>query len=104
MKIIVIHLASTQRSIDNLFQFNSSYKTTVTNENISNEISIGSGISNGFLKLFFVKKRDEITGWVAYHYNKVKNRFSEINNGDEFLADQNKSHEIKTIAITKPGI
>lgn len=88
------------RRIDNLFQFNSSYKTTVTNENISNEISIGSGISNGF-EVILRKKTGSITGWVAYHYNKVKNRFSEINNGDEFLADQNKSHEIKTIAITK---
>ena len=47
------------RSIDNLFQFNSSYKTTITNENISNEISIGSGIAT-VLKLFFVKKQDQL--------------------------------------------
>ena len=88
------------RSIDNLFQFDNSYKTAIINENIVDEISIGSGISNGF-EVIIRKKTGPINGWVAYHYNKVKKRFSEINNGDEFLADQNKSNEIKTIAITK---
>ena len=88
------------RSIDNLFQFDNSYKTAITNENIVDEISIGSGISNG-LEVIIRKKTGPINGWFAYHYNKAKQRFSEINNGDAFLADQNKSNEFKTIAMTK---
>ena len=88
------------RRIDNLFQFDNSYKTAITNENMGDEISIGSGISNG-LEAIFRNKTGPINGWVAYHYNKAKQRFSEINNGDAFLADQNKSNEFKTIAMTK---
>lgn len=39
------------------------------------------------------------TGWVSYSVAKTQYRFDEINNGESFLADQDRRHLIKVVSI-----
>ena len=88
------------RQIENIFQFNDSFMTTITNNNINNELYVGSGTSNG-LEIILRRKIGLISGWMAYHLNNSKYNFPKLNNGKDFLADHGKMHELKIIAITK---
>ena len=47
------------------------------------------------------KKEGKISGWISYHYSKTLYNFNTLNNSAEFLADYDRSHELKTVAITR---
>ena len=90
------------RSLDNLFQFNNSQLKEFSEKNIADSLIInkGTGSSKGF-ELLIRKKKGNITGWISYHLNRTKYNYPLLNNGSNFLSDHDKTHEIKTVFITK---
>ena len=63
---------------------------------------MGSGNSKG-LELFLHKKSGPLHGWLSYTFGKIEHLFPELNNGKPFLADHDRTHEFKAVAITSPG-
>ena len=70
--------------------------------NEENNIPIGSGNSKG-LELFLHKKSGPLHGWFSYTFGRIEHLFPELNNGETFLADHDRTHEFKAVAITSPG-
>ena len=65
-------------------------------------LPIGLGNSKG-LELFLHKKSGPLHGWLSYTFGRIEHLFSELNNGKPFLADHDRTHEFKAVAITSPG-
>jgi len=92
------------RTVKDIFQLNQSlYEAVLSNK--KNKISFldlsqGSGISHGF-EFLIRKKRGILSGWISYQFNKTKHQFNEINNAIPFLANHDKSHEVKTVMMTR---
>ena len=88
----------------NIFQLNGSLfegvSITLDNQIDSIDIEKGSGRSTG-LEFLARKKDGKISGWISYHYNKTLYNFNTLNNSAEFLADYDRSHELKTVAMTR---
>ena len=87
-----------------IFQLNGSLfegaSITLNNQINSIDIEKGSGNSTG-LEFLVRKKKGQITGWFSYHYNNTLYGFNTLNNSTEFLADYNRSHELKTVTMTR---
>ncbi|MFT4566984.1 MAG: ferric enterobactin receptor [Saprospiraceae bacterium] len=56
----------------------------------------GDGYAEG-MEFLLQKKRGAYTGWVSYTIAKVRNTFSDLNNGFEFSALHDVRHEFKTV-------
>ena len=88
----------------NIFQLNGSLfegaSITLNNQIDSIDIEKGSGMSTG-LEFLARKKEGQISGWISYHYNKTLYNFNTLNNSAEFLADYDRSHELKTVTMTR---
>ena len=88
----------------NIFKLNGSLFEGVSinsdNQIDSLDIEVGLGNSTGF-EFLARKKAGQITGWVSYHYNKTLYNFKTLNNSNEFLADYDRSHELKTVTMTR---
>ena len=63
---------------------------------------MGSGNSKG-LELFLHKKSGPLHGWFSYTFGRIEHLFPDLNNGKPFLADHDRTHEFKAVAITSPG-
>lgn len=53
----------------------------------------GEGYSNG-IELFLHREVGRITGWLGYSWSKSQNKFSEINKGNAFPSDNDRTHSI----------
>ena len=62
----------------------------------------GSGAARG-LELLVRKKDGYLRGWLAYNYGIVECEFPELNGGRSFLADHDRTHELKTAIIWSLG-
>ena len=70
---------------------------------VSNNLTFqGEGKSNGF-ELFFHKKKGKLKGWASYNYGTIQCKFPELNGGEVFLADHDRTHEIKSALISSIG-
>ena len=56
----------------------------------------GEGIAKGF-ELLAQKKMGKATGWLAYTYSNVIHNFPEMNNGLDFYALHDQTHEFKAV-------
>ncbi len=56
----------------------------------------GNGKSLG-LEIFAQKKQGFFRGWISYHLGKTEYLFATVNNGNAFLADHDRRHELKTV-------
>jgi len=65
-------------------------------------LPVGSGHSKG-LELFLHKKTGSIHGWLSYAFGRIERLFPDLNNGKPFLADHDRTHEFKAVAIASPG-
>jgi len=70
---------------------------------VSNNLTFqGEGKSNGF-ELFFHKKKGKLKGWASYNYGTIQCKFPELNGGEVFLADHDRTHELKSALISSIG-
>jgi len=63
---------------------------------------IGEGTTKG-LELLLRKKTGSFTGWISYQFNRSEQTFSGLNQGNSFLSDHDKTHELKAVFITTIG-
>ena len=62
----------------------------------------GSGAARG-LELLIHKKDGYLHGWLAYNYGIVEYEFPKLNGGKTFLADHDRTHELKSAIIWSLG-
>lgn len=95
-----ISLSGYARSMMNLFQFQESF-TPHFNHNLNQEnMDLGKANARG-LEILLRKKIGGISGWIAYNLNQVQYNFPSLNEGKIFLADHNKTHELKSVIVTR---
>lgn len=58
---------------------------------------LGEGEAKG-IEFLLQKKTGKLSGWVSYTLGKVEYTFDVFNDGNPFPADQDRRHEIKTVA------
>ena len=58
-----------------------------------NKLTSGGGKSIGF-ELLLHKKYGNLSGWFGYTYSKSTNQFDDLNNGEEFPANFDRTHDI----------
>jgi len=56
----------------------------------------GSGVAKG-IEFMAQKKAGKLTGWIAYTLGSVVHNFPEINNGKDFYANHDQTHEVKAV-------
>lgn len=65
--------------------------------NADNNFTIGKGKSYG-LELFFKKRFGKTTGWIGYTLSKTTRQFPELNDGEEFSAKYDRTHDLSITA------
>jgi hypothetical protein len=73
------------------------------NNTLETELYTGDGQAYG-LEFQIKRKRGKLTGWVSYTLSRVERFVAEINNGDPYPANWDKTHDISIVAsydITK---
>lgn len=61
-----------------------------------NNVTSGSGTSRG-LELLVKRKRDRLTGWLAYTYSFTDRQFDRINFGEEYPYKFDRRHDLKLV-------
>ena len=64
----------------------------------SNLIFQGDGQANG-VEIFLRKKNGLLKGWASYSYGITQCKFPELNGGEVFPADHDRTHELKSTLI-----
>ncbi|MBK3516725.1 TonB-dependent receptor [Carboxylicivirga marina] len=64
------------------------------------KLTAGSGQSYGF-ELLLHRKMGNLSGWFGYTYSKSTNQFDELNNGLEFPANFDRTHDVSIYASYK---
>ena len=64
----------------------------------SNLIFQGDGQANG-VEIFLRKKNGLLRGWASYSYGITQCKFPELNGGEVFPADHDRTHELKSTLI-----
>ena len=91
------------KNVSNISDFSQFvFPIDVYSESSNNLTFQGEGQSNGF-ELFFHKKKGKLKGWASYNYGTIQCKFPELNGGEVFLADHDRTHEIKSALISSIG-
>jgi hypothetical protein len=70
----------------------------ILNKRVETQLVFGRGYSYG-LELLLRKKTGKLTGWIGYTLARSKRQFADINDGQPFLAKQDRPNEISIVAI-----
>jgi len=86
------------KKMDNLIEYKEgNLPEDNTNTSSDNSFTFGSGESYGVE--FFIKKRlGKTTGWLGYTISKTSRLFENLNNGQEFPAKYDRTHDISLTA------
>lgn len=91
------------KNVSNISDFSQFvFPIDVYSESSNNLTFQGEGKSTGF-ELFFHKKKGKLKGWASYNYGTILCKFPELNGGEVFLADHDRTHEIKSALISSIG-
>ena len=85
------------RAITDLIEYRDFADLNV-NENIETELLTGIGRSYG-LELSIKKKRGLFNGWISYTLSRTERQVDEINEGDWYLSNLDKTHDISLVGI-----
>jgi len=85
------------RSMDDIIEYRDFADLNV-NDHIETELASGKGRSYG-LELSIKKKRGAFNGWISYTLSRTDRQVEEINNGDWYLSNLDKTHDISLIGI-----
>lgn len=70
------------------------------NQNVEADLVYGKGRAYG-IELFLKKRFGDFNGWVGYTLSKTERQFDQINNGNWFLARQDRTHDLSVVGIYK---
>ena len=91
------------KNVSNISDFSQFvFPIDVYSESSNNLTFQGEGKSTGF-ELFFHKKNGKLKGWASYNYGTIQCKFPELNGGEVFLADHDRTHELKSALISSIG-
>ena len=91
------------KNVSNISDFSQFvFPIDVYSESSNNLTFQGEGESTGF-ELFFHKKKGKLKGWASYNYGTIQCKFPELNGGEVFLADHDRTHEMKSALISSIG-
>lgn len=68
------------------------------NEFLDGELRVGKSYSYG-VELLLRKNLGRLTGWVGYTWSRTRRKIAEINNGKEFFAPYDRTHDISIVAV-----
>ena len=83
-----------RKNLDNLAEFSLRFQRN--DIDLNRLFFLGSGYAEG-IEFLLQKKRGKYTGWATYTLARVRNNFSDLNNGFEFSALHDQRHEFKTV-------
>ncbi len=66
------------------------------NDNLDNHFTYGKGYSYG-VELFINKRLGDFTGWVGYTWSRTMRQFDDINEGVEFPAKFDRTHDLSVV-------
>ncbi len=90
----IIDVEAYRKDLDNLAEFSLRFQRN--DIDLDQLFFTGTGYAEG-TEILIQKKRGDYTGWVTYTLARVRNTFSELNNGFEFSALHDVRHEFKTV-------
>jgi hypothetical protein len=65
---------------------------------VESQLVFGKG--NGYGAEFLMRKKyGKITGWISYTYSKTQREFKYINDGEKFLAKQDRPHNLAIVGM-----
>ena len=70
------------------------------NQNVEADLIYGKGRAYG-LELFLKKRFGKLNGWVGYTLSKTERQFDKINQGNWFIARQDRTHDLSVVGIYK---
>jgi len=70
----------------------------ILNEFLEGEFRIGNSYSYG-VELLVRKNIGKLTGWVGYTWSRTRRKIPEINNGKEFFASYDRTHDISIVGV-----
>jgi hypothetical protein len=70
----------------------------ILNNKVESQLVFGKGWGYG-AEFLIRKKYGKLTGWISYTYSKTKRKFADINNGNVFLARQDRPHNLSVVGI-----
>jgi len=68
------------------------------NKYLDGELRFGKSYSYG-IEVLVRKNHGKLTGWIGYTWSVTKRKIPEINNGKEFFAPYDRTHDVSVIAI-----
>lgn len=86
------------KTLENQLEFKSSIASIFTNGNIDQNLLTGKGYSYGS-EWKIRKNSGKFTGWLTYNLAWSYRQFDEINNGEPFLATNDRRHDISLIGM-----
>ena len=82
-----------QKDMDDLLEFSRRFQRRAT---YNDRFFVGTGKATG-VEFLAQKKFGKLTGWLGYTLGKVEYTFNAFNNGEAFLADHDRRHEINIV-------
>ena len=70
----------------------------ILNKRVETQLVFGKGRSYG-IELLLRKKTGKLTGWVGYTLARSERQFADIDNGNPYLAKQDRPNEISIVAM-----
>ena len=89
-----------QKNMSNLLEYS---QRTNRNRQINNPLFLGDGVAKG-VEFLLQKKHGMFTGWAGYTLGKTEHIFPDLNNGNAFPADNDRTHEVNLVASVTKGL
>ena len=70
----------------------------ILNNKVESQLVFGNGVGYG-AEFLIRKKYGKITGWISYTLSRTKRQFKDINDGNTFLAKQDRPHNIAIVGM-----
>jgi len=70
----------------------------ILNNKVEAQLIFGKGWGYG-IEFLVRKKYGKLTGWISYTLSKTKRQFKDINEGDVFLAKQDRPHNVAIVGM-----
>jgi ferric enterobactin receptor len=84
------------KDLNGLSEFTMRYSNRRFGDETQKTFFTGSGVAKG-IEILAQKKAGKLTGWIAYTLGSVVHNFPEINNGKDFYANHDQTHEVKAV-------
>jgi len=70
----------------------------ILNDKVESQLVFGKG--KGYGAEFLIRKKyGKLTGWVSYTFSKTERQFADINDGEVFLAKQDRPHNLAIVGM-----